>query len=660
MTRRNRIQPRAAEQRLFVDINDAIANHQADQFGQAVDRLKDLVTASADQIAASNIRFLPPSSRVLTRWYPLDAIEARLLSLWHAAYGENETGFPGAMWSLQYWLVMTGIERWSGELLEVGLQSGLASYRAARQEDRTRWRVAWREWSNLDSAAWWRLRDAGIDMPDAAALPFAERLVEHLQEYGNSMLLNDDWESFTGMLSAFHDTFERLSEPYTRLRYDHRAKPPGGVNIHQIAVLALLALAGRAMLLEASEEVKDAKVYVQELDKFVNGFARIDRFVHQIFECERGLQRQWDWWEFPTEDAFGGSVRWVIPERYAMLALLYWLHKDQSDEPLPSFKGYAQRFIEVWNDHSDIIMKTAEIDANDQPMESRRVLARLETAVAAEQQELHDHTLAAEIDQQRVTDLITSLREQRAADRLLEHRFGEARRVRWVAEASWSDGRLAHGWLLPRDVFTAGTTIEPMRLTGAAMVFERGLFIQLAEELKEARVVSQLTSLGVADVLHAIDVGLHELEGARPLIVLHGEWPPNAIADLWRQASSGDSSLSWVDTSFRQVRMAYKRHWLVQSRSGKEPSILMLDLDQWGWLVRAHIHGEEFSVQFSEIDREKAEEMVNKAPDETRSLEEYIQEHMLKVRLEVQERVKFDVANPNAALRIPVRVDADP
>lgn len=657
MTLRDRIEPRTAEERLFVDINDAIANHQAAQFRLAVERLQALVLASADQIAAASVPFQTPGDGFLTRWYPLDEIEARLPSLWRAAYQENETGFAGALWSLQYWLILTGIERRSGELLEVGLQSGLQAYHAARREDREGWRIARREWSNLDSAAWWRLREAGIDHPEAVALPFAERLVEHLQEYGNILLLNDDWSSFEGMLVAFHDAFERLSEPYGRLRYDLNVSAPTGFNVQQHVVLALLALAGRAMLLETSGTVTDAKPYVQALDKFVNGYARIERFTNQIFERERerGLQRQWSWWETPTEETIGDTVFWVMPERYAMLALLHQLLKDQSDEPLPSFDGYAQRFIDVWKGHSDVIMKAAEIDKVRHAEVSGRVVARLETSVAAEQRERDDRALAAGIDRQRVADLITELRKERTEDRVLEYRFGETHRVRWVNESDWSDGRLGQGWLLPRDAFAVGSTIEPMHLTGAVSGFERGLFSKLAEELKDVRVASQLTSTGVEDVLHAIDVGLHELACAQPLIVLHGKWPREAIVDLWQHSSVGNHLLSWVEIGFRQVQVAYKGHWLVQSRAGEEQSILMLDLERWGWLVRAPIDGEEFGLKLEEINREEAEQMVDDNPEQGGDREGRIRERMLKVRLVAQERVNFEVENPDAALRIPVR-----
>ena len=137
--------PRTFEERLFAEIDAALASKVENRFEWAKDRLQDLIKASADQIVAANVPFQTPGGGFLTRWYPLDAIGTRLPSLWRTAYQENETGFAGALWSLQYWLVMTGVERRSGELLEVGLQSGLQSYQAARLEDRAGWRIAWRE-----------------------------------------------------------------------------------------------------------------------------------------------------------------------------------------------------------------------------------------------------------------------------------------------------------------------------------------------------------------------------------------------------------------------------------------------------------------------------------------------------------------------------------
>ena len=644
-----------ATERVFAEIDDALQAQRSARFSGALGRLRTLVERSADQIQQSRLVTQPASAPRHGYWFPLNAINERLPELWRAAYERAGHEYAREMRSLQYWLVMTGVERRSGEMLEVGLKSGLVSYQTVADSRPKRDGHARHEWMTLSTAAWTRLRAVERGTADDEELRIAERLVEYLQEYGNMLLLNDDMPSFEGMLAEFYDTFEQLSKPYGQLRYDRNASAPTGFNVQQHVVLALLALAGRAMLLETSGTVVDAKPYVQALDKFVNGYARIERFTNQIFERERGLQQQWDWWETPTEETIGDTVFWVMPERYAMLALLYQLLKDQSDEPLPSFDGYAQRFIEVWKGHSDSIMKTAEIDEVRHAEVSGRVVARLETSIAAEQREGDDRALAAGIDQQRVTDLITELRKERAEDRVLEYRFAEADRVRRVNESDWSNGQLRQGWLLPRDVFTVGSAIEPMRLAGATSGFERGLFVQLAKELEGARAASQPTSAGVEDVLHAIDVGLHELACMQPLIVLHGKWPREAIVELWQQSSVGDRPLSWAKTDFRQVRVEYKGHWLVQSWTDGDPVLLMLDLDRWGWLVRAPINGEEFGLEFKEIDREGAEQLVDNSSDQDGDREERIREQMLKVRLDAQERVRFEVENPDAALRIPVR-----
>lgn len=646
-----------ATERVFAEIDDALEAQRSARFSGALDRLRALVERSADQIQQSRLVTQPAGVPRHGYWFPLNAITERLSELWRAAYERAGHEYAREMWSLQYWLVMTGVERRSGEMLEVGLKSGLVSYQTVADSRPKRDGHARHEWMNLSTAAWTRLRAVERGTADGEELRIAERLVEHLQEYGNMLLLNDDMPSFEGMLAEFYDTFEQLSKPYEQLRYDRNVSAPTGFNVQQHVVLALLALAGRAMLLEASGTVADAKPYVQALDKFVDGYARIERFTNQIFEREheRGLQRQWSWWETPTEETIGETVFRLMPERYVMLALLHQLLKDPSNEPLASFDRYAQRFIDVWKGHSDIIMKTAEIDEVRHAEASGRVVTRLETSVAAEQREGNDRALAAGIDQQRVTDLITELRKERTKDRVLEHRFGEVNRVRRLGEAEWPGGRFAHAWLLPREPLTKGTMFEPLRLPDLAFSFERGLFAKLAEEVQEAREASQLASAGVDDVLHAIDVGLNELACAKPLILLHGKWPREAIVDLWQHSSVGDSPLSWVETGFRQVQVAYKGHWLVQSRAGEEQSILMLDLERWGWLVRAPIDGEEFGLELEEIKREEAEQMVDNNPDQGGDREERIREQMLKVRLVVQERVKFEVENPDAALRIPVR-----
>lgn len=473
------------------------------------------------------------------------------------------------------------------------------------------------------------------------------------------LLLNDDMSSFEGMLAEFYDTFEQLSKPYERLRYDRNASAPTGFNVQQHIVLALLALAGRAMLLEASGTVVDAKPYVQALDKFVDGYARIERFTDQIFQVfgrERGLQRQWGWWETPTEETIGETVFRVMPERYVMLALLYQLLKDPSNEPLPSFDGYAQRFIDQWQAHADIVLKVAGVAPGDREKESGRLAARLETAVMAERRERDARTLGAPIDPALVDDLLTELRSQRKEDRMLEHRFGEVNRIRRLDEAEWPGGPFEYAQPLPREPLTEGTMFDPPRLPALTFEFERGLFAKLGEELKEAREASHLASAGVDDVLHAIDVGLHELACAKPLILLHGKWPREAIVDLWQHSSVGNHRLSWVETGFRQVQVAYKGHWLVQSWTVGAPVLLMLDLERWGWLVRAPIDGEEFGLKLEEINREEAERMVDNNPDQGGDREGRIRERMLEVRLVAQERVKFEVENPDAALRIPVRI----
>ena len=103
--------------------------------------------------------------------------------------------------------------------------------------------------------------------------------------------------------------------------------------------------------------------------------------------------------------------------------------------------------------------------------------------------------------------------------------------------------------------------------------------------------------------------------------------------------------------------MSYRGHWIAQSWTDGDPVLLMVDLDRWGWLLRAPIDGEDFALDLEEIDRQEAEQRADQTAEGDR--EQRVRELMLKVRLTAQERARFEVENPDAALRIPVRLDED-
>lgn len=651
---------RTAEQRLFVEIDDAIASQQGSRFDEAMDRLHDLIVASADQIEASGVSHQMPSQEDWRLWYPLGAVAQRLNSLWRAAYRQDDSTFMGAMFSFQYRLLVAAASRRSGELLEIGLQTSTTAYLAAEPLHRATWRLAWREWANIESAVWWRLTDDATREPLPGVSPFLERLVGHLQSYGNLILLNDDTQSFSRMLDGFRDVIERLGESRRYLFYGPDDSQPVDFDIHHYVVLALLALGGRAILLKEAGQIEDAKPYLEPLDRFVKEYARPERFAAAVFERERGVQGQWSWWEMPSETDPEQLALLIMPERYPIVGLLYWLQADQSSEPLPSFRGYAQRFIDVWTSHGDAILDTAGIAVDERADASRQLIARLRTSIDAEQREREDRAIAAEIDQIRVTAFLDDLRETRRQDRLIEHYFGRAGRVRWFHEEKWPDDRLERRGLLPRDVFTVGTGIEPLQLKDVALAFERDLFAVLAALLKDARELAAISEASADELLRVVDIGLTELNADHPLIVLHGSWPRDVLFDLVMQGSEGERGFPLPGRSaFRQIWSAYKGHWLVRSWTGDAPELLMLDLERWGWLVRAPVDGEDFGLELQEIDREAAERMVDANPVEDDDREQRIREQMLKVRLIAQERVKFEVENPDSALRIPVRLDED-
>lgn len=650
--------PLTSDERLVAEVNLALRNREAHRFRWAFDRLQDLVSASADQITKSDLSFAAPGEESTRQWYPLDALAARLPMWWRAAYEQDDGGFFLTMSSFQYWALMMAARRRSGELLEFGLQSSLTSYHVASPEVRAQWRLTWRNWTNLDSAVWSRLLDSDNVRSTREVPSFVERLVRHLQEYGNTILLADDVLSFGGMLTGFNDTFARFTGSRSWLSRDSQSDMIDGFNVREHITLVFLALIGRALLLEASERISDARPYVTRLHESVRDVAQIQRFTPQVFEHDHALQRQWSWWEADTNEE-ADEAFWIMPEQYPMLGLLYCLHGEQSTQALPSLDGYAQRFIDLWNTHADIVLKTAGVDPDDRDDASRRLAARLQTAVEAEHRERDDRAIGASIDPARVSDFMSGLREQRKRARVLEHRFEQVKRLQRLDGAEWAAQPFGHRWLLPREPFTTGTKFEALQLPGVGLAFERGLFVELDRQLGNARAGLAIAGRDVDDLLGAIDNGLLELAADQPLIVLHGKWPSEVISELWIRSDRRGAPLSFGGSMFRQEQVSYRGHWIAQSWTDGDPVLLMVDLDRWGWLLRAPIDGEDFALDLEEIDRQEAEKRADQAAEDERDREQRVRELMLKVRLTAQERTRFEVENPDAALRIPVRLDED-
>ena len=153
-------------------------------------------------------------------------------------------------------------------------------------------------------------------------------------------------------------------------------------------------------------------------------------------------------------------------------------------------------------------------------------------------------------------------------------------------------------------------------------------------------------------------MALAETGDGRRLIVFVGNWPDEVHSQLhWRMFDSADSEIEAIERQYYQQRGTYKGHWILWFDTGGEPRIAVINLEKWGALVRAPMHGEDINVGLEEIGREEAEERARKeladASDEV-VFAEQIRREMLLVRAHIEERTRFEVENPEAARLIRV------
>ena len=655
-----------ATERLFVEVDDALQSQHAARFSGALQRMRSLVLNSADQIATSRIGFQPPGQPSLGYWFPLDALQGRLTELWRSAFARQGSEFTKEMWSFEYWLVMTGIERRSGEIVELGLRSGLIGYQAAREADRSHGHAG-HEWLNLKSAAWWKLRPYDAALYDPEKEVFVPRLIEYFQEYGNMLLVADDSGSFREILSRFADAFfEREKRAWMHAFYSEEQTGP--LTSFEYSILALLALAGRAMTLAHKGKLTGVKDYLNPIEELVGEFAPVERFVPAAYEPERRLHGQWEWWEMDEEGSDDFGFRWMASEQYVLLPLLLRIVESVSNQPLPSLKGFAQRSIDAWDKHQDLLLETADIDPADRGEVVDRVSARMETAKASEDRETDEIHLSAELDEGRVTRFLEKVKSERSKDRAFESYFHDVERVQRISEEAWgTEGLFASGWLLPRRYFVGdvvnSTYYEEMESDGLVRGLENGLALKLVKEIEDSSHVAEAQSEHLGDLLGAVDVALRDLGDGPCLIVFAGTWPDEVHSQLhWCMFDGTDNEVEAIESQHYQQRGVYKGHSILWFNTGQEPRIAVISLERWGYLVRAPVDGQELGVGLEEIDQHAAEERARKSLPQSASeaeIAEQVRQERLLVRAYVEERSRFEVEDPEAARIIRVAEAAD-
>ena len=650
-----------ATERLFAEVDDALQSQQAGRFAGAIQRLTALVGNSADQIERSPLDFSPPGQPQYGYWYPLDALRDRLYHLWQAAYTRPGREFVGELWSFEYWLLSNGLKRRSGELLELGLLSGRVGYEAAADAGLGR-EHAEHEWVSLKTAAFWPLRQQPEYAVGQWAEPFGVRLLGFLQAYGDMLLRAGDIMAFRKMLSEFAEgLFDEEKRRSTRAFYE--SDQTGPLTLFESAVLALLAIAGRAISLKERGELADITGFLEPIDDLIEQFASPERYVPAAYEREHPLREQWSLWEIGDDDRDGESRFRRASEDFVLLPLLLKLLASESTAPMPSLRGYADRFIQAWNRHEEVLLEVAGFDPNRHEEIAEMFSARLATAKAAEKREADDIHLAAELDDGRVTRFLEKMRSERRADRAIESYFQDAGRVRRISEEEWGDaGRFASAWLLPRSCFVGDVVswthyaeMDPDRLVRG---LENGVAAAMVEQIEESSPLLEASSAALGDLLGTIDMALADTGDGRRLIVFVGNWPDEVHSQLHRRMfDSADSEIESIERQHYQQRGTYKGHWILWFDTGGEPRIAVVNLEKWGALVRAPMHGEDIKVGLEEIGREEAEERARKKlPEDSDevAMAEQVRREMLLLSAHIEERTRFEVENPEAARLIRV------
>ncbi len=641
-----------ATDRLFVEVEEALQHQQASRLRWALDRLRLLIEASAEQIETAEADWRFHSFPRYDPWFPLDAISERLYQFWRAASEQPQDGHLREMWRFQRWLVTTGISCRRFELVELGLKACLTASEVGVPTTGQR-RSDWLQ--NLQHN-WSSLADLGIDRDcdhEITETRYRARLATHLQDLGGLFIKRNDAAGFSDMAVTLQHAVDLLRREWRRRTFVREIEGSATPELFEQTLLALLALYGRAMLAGETNSDFDSRPYVDSLQSLIGESASTQRELHATFDLDGPVQGQWGGWQYEDRAHLGASMRRVERKTYVILALLAQLIVSPKADLEEVLAGHAQAMLDSWNRHADTVCLAAGVGPDDRDITKDAFEEQLRRAAESDWRADEERIRSTPVDPMRLSAFVSEARRARQDDRVLEHLFSQSGRVVWRDEAA-SDApqSIAYSWFANRGPLVIDSDQRNFAHDMLVFGFEPVLFKQMATLSLESGIAETLEASSLAQILTGLDCALGELKGPDMVIVAHGHWGADLFgqfeAYVSREASARSNSIGrW----FPQMVGTYRGFRVLKCSSSDTHGLVVCDLNNWGNLVRSKVVGEDIGVWISEITDEDAERRADEDSVKVRfrSLREWrIQQLTLHVEVTAKEHSEFEVEDPMA------------
>ncbi len=640
---------------LLDDARRAMTERRHEEFSRSLDFVRELVVYAMDEIKATKIPWSAPGSQ--PEWPPLRELNRNLYSFREDVIREGDREYILTLLQFDYLLTSKGVQERCGELFTVGLNGYRWNYQIANRIGGGEFRELIRDRFSLSMDSFI------IGAEPVEAFPYAREMVRHQERLlsdamhsGQPSDYNQLHGGFQARLSAlrFHWKINNwqpseASELYQQLEQEYR--------------IALMGLAGRAILLAQANRIADANPYLDVARLAYSSLRPLaDDLAQTLLHVNSPGFSLWEEWE--TEGAVPYRATMILTERYPLMFFILRLMELSSDT-MPTFDlhGRAQRALDWFIDNSEEVGDYVRTEL-DLTLEQRRGLSTeaLSSAVRRDEVKEDYEIIGRELSETRISafksDVYTSAFSGNSVEKLFA-RAGVS--LHLSADAANVPEELRFKQFVPKGYLTdtpedALSTYAPLEGDWGGRALSEGVLQKFCEALAGAPEILAHLDTPTA-LLAGIDRAIEDLGTPEHIVVvLAGNW-----LDLQfglETANSEEYEADWRLPEADRVGEIgrYRGHSILSARDYNGRCVYVVDPASWGHFVRAKTDGDEdLRVEIKTISIDRAHELLRANPDHFSSQpdeESKLRKLQACVEIVIGARTGFRIVDATRARRV--------
>ncbi len=640
---------------LLSDARRAMSERRLEELSRSLDSVRELVKYAMNGIKTTGIQWSAPGSQ--PEWPPLKGLSRNLYSFREDVIREGDREYILELLRFDYMLTTEGMRERCDELFTVGLNGYRRNYQIANRIAAGEFRELLRDRFslNIDSITF------GVDPVEA--FPYMREMVRN-QEW----LLSDSMHSNQPSdYNQLHRSFQAWIDAIRLFWEDDKWQPSEASNLIQQLKqeyrIALMGLAGRALLLARESKMTDVNPY---LDVARLAYSHLEPMADDLaYALSHGdWQGSSLWQEWETEDALPYQTIGISTERYPMLFFALRLMELSSDTmPIFGLHGRAQRVLDWFINNSESI--GAYVRAELVPtLEQRREFATesLRSAVRRDGLAEHYEVIGLELSATRASALNSEVYAAAFSENSVERLFARAGvSLDLSRDAADAPEERVIMQLVPKGFFTdtpegALAHYAPLRGDHWGRALSHDVLRRFCEALEGAPDMVAPLESPVA-LLQGIDRAIEDLNASGDVVVvLASDWLDLQVG-LGTENPEGYKEQWMLPESDRMGEIGrYRGYPILSARNYEDRCVYVVELAGWGHFARAKTdEDQDLRVEIRPISIDRARELLTanpahfaSQPDEESKLRK-LQTH---VEIVIGDRTGFRITDTSRARRV--------